>query len=118
MMISNDMLDGLLADDVSKQQAKEDAKKRKDEKLLLAYKAVAETQPGKIVLTDILNRCHVLADPFTGNSRTYYLLGEQNIGRYILNMLKFFWVNNLDEGLSIVAELARLLPDNEPEGEE
>lgn len=62
-----------------------------DEKRLLAeqqlqtdYEEVFATGPGMRVLRDLMvDKVNVINDAMTGNSRTFYHLGNQAVGRYL-----------------------------------
>jgi len=71
-----------------------------DRQLREAYKRTFNSPHGKRVYANILSRCHVFQTTFTGNSKTFFLEGERNIGLYLLGMMSL--ANN--EGLEIIKE--------------
>ena len=64
------------------------------------FKRTFSSQHGMRVYKHILERCHVFNTTFTGNSKTFFLEGERNIGLYILAMLN---LANY-EGLEIIKD--------------
>jgi len=65
------------------------------------FKEVFSNVSGKRVYKHLLERCHIFRTTFTGNSRSYFLEGERNIGLYLLAMMN--WAN--EEGLEIIKEI-------------
>lgn len=86
--------EGLPVEDWKKKQEEIDDKKLENEQLIQAYKFIQEHPAGKMVIWDILSRCHIFDCTFTGNSRTFFLEGERSIGLYVLFMLQLG--NSLD----------------------
>ena len=80
--------EGLPVENWKKKQEELDKQKLENEELLRAYKFVQEHPAAKMVIWDILSRCHVFDCTFTGNSRTFFLEGERSIGLYLLFMLQ------------------------------
>jgi len=65
------------------------------------FKRTFNSPHGKRVYTHMLERCHVFNTTFTGNSRTYFLEGERNIGLYLMAMMNL--ANN--RGIEIIKEM-------------
>ena len=67
-------------------------KKSKDqveyEILLENVKAVMSTHQGREVIWYILDLCPIYSSAFTGNSQTFYLEGQRDIGLDILKLLE------------------------------
>jgi hypothetical protein len=103
----SDFAEGLLNEDYSKAQAKLEEQKLKNQNLLQSYARLAQTMDGRVVLWDILERCHIFANAFTGNSRTFFLTGEQSIGQYVLKMLQ------IGESLEAFDKIKALKPQQE-----
>ena len=80
--------EGLPLEDLKKKQEDLDKSKLENEELLRAYSFLMEHPAGKMVLWDIMSRCHIFETTFTGNSRTFFLEGERAIGLYVLFMLQ------------------------------
>ena len=51
---------------------------------MLSYKSMLSSADGKRVLWDILSFCGVFQNAMTGNSRTYFNLGRQSVGQYLM----------------------------------
>lgn len=66
--------------------------------LLTAFKRVWDTEDGRSALKWVLWASRPLANPMTGNSHTYFMLGEQNTGKKLLKML-------IDSGCSMDVSL-------------
>lgn len=69
-------------------ETKDDAKRAElEQKQLLAdVKGTFETPHGRRVFRHLMERCHVFHTTFTGNSKTFFLEGERNIGLYLLGL--------------------------------
>lgn len=64
----------------------------------LAFKKVfLGSDEGKLVLNKLLELCSVRSSIFTGNSRTFYNCGKQDIGLYIQEMIKHGTFNDRQE---------------------
>lgn len=97
-----EVFEGLPVEDWKKKQKELDDKKLENEELIRAYRFVQEHPAAKMVIWDILSRCHVFDCTFTGNSRTFFLEGERAIGLYLLFMLQ---VGNAFEDIQKLREL-------------
>lgn len=62
---------------------------RRAEELAKAYREVLASQAGKLVLFDILEKCTIYTDPFSGeyHATTAHELGKQWVGRRIIAQL-------------------------------
>lgn len=76
-------------------------REKEDRLLKECYRLTFSTKHGKKVFADLLSRCHVFQTTFTGNSKTFFLEGERNIGLYLLGMMSWATV----EGLEIIKEI-------------
>lgn len=80
--------EGLPLENLKKKQEELDKNKLENEELLRAYRFLMEHPAGKMVLWDIMSRCHIFETTFTGNSRTFFAEGERSIGLYVLFMMQ------------------------------
>jgi hypothetical protein len=81
-------------------QAQKDSEKKAENEfktLLEDFKRTFETVNGKRVYKHLLERCHVFSTTFTGNSKTFFLEGERNIGLYLLSMREMATVESLEK---------------------
>lgn len=79
-----------------KKHHKEVARDARNESL--AFKKVfLGSEEGKLVLNKLLELCSVRSSIFTGNSRTFYNCGKQDIGLYIQEMINHGTFNNRQE---------------------
>lgn len=77
-----------------------EAEKRNDlahRQLLEDFKNTFATPAGKRVYRHLLERCHVFSSVFTGNSKTFFLEGERNIGLYLLTMRELADIEGLEK---------------------
>lgn len=79
-----ELAEGLYIEDYVKGREEELERLAKDEQLKRAYKSMLNNPDGKRVLWDILSLCGVFRNAMTGNSRTYFNLGMQSVGQYIM----------------------------------
>ena len=79
-----ELTDGLYIEDYANQANKELEKLAANEQLVLSYKAMLNNPDGKRVLWDILSFCKVFQNSMTGNSWTYFNLGQASVGQYII----------------------------------
>lgn len=86
----------------SKDREKQAEQDRKN--LLEDFKRTFETANGKRVYKHLLERCHVFDTTFTGNSKTFFLEGERNIGLHLLAMREMANVEALDQIKNIAKE--------------
>ena len=84
MVDINELSEGLYIEDYVRDQEKELNQRLQNEGLLLAYKAMLNDPDGKRVLWDLLSFCGVFQNAMTGNSRTYFNLGRQSVGQYLM----------------------------------
>ena len=86
-MMEDTALTDLFGDEV--QAAKKAAKltEYQQDRLTAAFKALLQTQEGMTVFWWLLGRTHVFQSSFTGNSSTFFLEGERNVGLQIYNQL-------------------------------
>lgn len=70
-----------------RKKAEEEEKKRllKERELLKDYKRTFNTEYGKRVFMDLIERCHIFHSTFTGNSRGMFLEGERHVGLYLID---------------------------------
>lgn len=52
------------------------------------FKVVLGTEPGRRVVWRLLERCGIYRSSFTGNSQTFMLEGERNIGLFLLSEIE------------------------------
>ena len=97
--------EGLPLENLKKKQEELDKNKLENEELLRAYSFLAEHPAGKMVLWDVLSRCHIFESTFTGNSRTFFQEGERSIGLYVLFMLQ------IGSSLESIDKIKGLKPD-------
>lgn len=69
----------------AKQERAQDAERRERDEARTreAYREVFNTTAGRLVLLDLLERCHVFTSIFRRNSEFALLEGERNIGLYL-----------------------------------
>lgn len=61
----------------------------KEHRLLCAnIREVLKTGAGKKFLWEILSRCNLYSESFTGNSQTFFLEGKRSVGLEILQLLE------------------------------
>ena len=82
-----DLTEGLYIEDYVSGEQDEFERLAKNKSLMLAYKSMLKSPDGKQVLWDILKFCGVFQNAMTGNSKTYFLLGRQSVGQYIMGAL-------------------------------
>jgi hypothetical protein len=74
-------------DDEAKQLRDDEVKDELEHKqLLLDVQRTFDSQHGRRVFRHLMERCHVFHTTFTGNSKTFFLEGERNIGLYLLGL--------------------------------
>jgi hypothetical protein len=79
-----ELAEGLYLEDYAKGQTKELERLSANKELLLSYKTMLQSPDGKRVLWDILSFCKVFQNAMTGNSWTYFNLGQASVGQYIM----------------------------------
>jgi hypothetical protein len=84
MVDINELAEGLYIEDYVAGSDKELTRLSEDKELMLSYKSMLSSADGKRVLWDILSFCGVFRNAMTGNSKTYYNLGQQSVGQYIM----------------------------------
>lgn len=65
----------------------DDSDVKKVNKVTEAYKRLARTEDGQIVLADLFDQCALLSNGFTGNSTTFFNLGRREVGLHIIRRL-------------------------------
>ena len=101
----NELTEGLYLEEYAKGQEKELATRIQNEGLKLSYKKLMTDPDGKVILWDILSYCGVFNNAMTGNSKTYFNLGMQSVGQYVMLML------NLGQNLDDVVGFQKLRPE-------
>jgi len=101
-----ELSEGLYLEDYIRDEKKVLEQRVKNEALLLSFKTMLKTPDGKRVLWDILSFCGVFQNAMTGNSKTYFNLGRQSVGQYIMVML------NLGNKLEDVLDFQKLRPED------
>jgi hypothetical protein len=79
-----DLAEGLWIEDYVKGEEDELQRLAKNQELMLSYKSMLQSADGKRVLWDILTFCGVFQNAMTGNSKTYFNLGRQSVGQYLM----------------------------------
>jgi len=102
-----ELAEGLYLEDYVESEKKELEQRVKNDALLLAFKTMLKNPDGKRVLLDILSFCGVFQNAMTGNSRTYFNLGRQSVGQYIMLML------NLGNKFDDVLNFQKLKPEDD-----
>jgi hypothetical protein len=110
MVDINELAEGLYIEDYVTGQDKELARLADDKDLMLSYKSMLSSPDGKRVLWDILSFCGVFRNAMTGNSKTYYNLGQQSVGQYIMVAL------NLGNTFEDVLGFQKLKPEKKDGG--
>ena len=82
-----ELAEGLYLEDYAKGELQELERLAADEALILSYKVMLSSPDGKRVLWDILSFCGVFRNAMTGNSKTYFNLGQQSVGQYLMMAL-------------------------------
>lgn len=103
----NELAEGLWIEDYAKGKQEELENLAKNQDLMLAYKSMLNSPDGKRVLWDILSFCGVFQNAMTGNSRTYFNLGRQSVGQYLMVAL------NIGNTFEDVLGLQKLRPEKE-----
>lgn len=106
MVDINELSEGLYLEDYILEQKRELENRLKNEALLLAFKTMLKSPDGKRVLWDILSFCGVFQNAMTGNSKTYFNLGRQSVGQYIMVML------NIGNKFEDVLDFQKLKPED------
>lgn len=100
-------MDTKISQETTKQtEAHNKEKQRQEQQLVRDFEAMLSDPAGQRVIWHLLERCHVWASTFTGNSRTYFLEGERNIGLHILTKIQM-------SGPGGLAKLQKLKPEKE-----
>jgi hypothetical protein len=74
--------------DYQSQQAQEEVDQAKEYRLLISnWRAAMKDGATRKVIYDILDMCGMYADKYTGDDRTFLLLGRESIGLDILRRL-------------------------------
>lgn len=74
----------------SQEEAKAEAAKIRDEEqgqANLDFKWLMSDERGRRFMWELLTECRVYHDPMTGNSQTFYNLGQQRVGRWLIERL-------------------------------
>ena len=103
----DEISEGLYFEEYAKGKEKELERLATDQSLMLAYKSMLNNPDGKRVFWDILSLCGVFQDAMTGNSRTYYNLGRQSVGHYIMAAL------NIGNAFEDVLKFSKLRPEDD-----
>jgi len=102
-----ELSEGLYLEDYIRDEKKELEQRMRNEALLLSFKTMLKSPDGKRVIWDILSFCGVFQNAMTGNSRTYFNLGRQSVGQYIMLML------NLGNKFEDVLDFQKLKPEDD-----
>jgi hypothetical protein len=105
-----ELAEGLYIEDYVKGEEQELERLANDKSLMLAYKSMLQSPDGKKVLWDILSFCGVFRNAMTGNSKTYFNLGQQAVGQYIMVAL------NIGNTFEDVLDFQKLKPEDEDGG--
>lgn len=73
-------LTALFGDDLHVQDKTRKWNEREQRELLDAVRAVLEAKTGRLFVWWLLEQAHVFQNSFTGNSSTFFLEGERNVG--------------------------------------
>lgn len=65
----------------------QDLQKQDLTQLMVDVEATVKFPQGRRVLLHLLSRCHVYQNSMTGNSQTFFLEGERQIGLHILALV-------------------------------
>jgi hypothetical protein len=106
----NELAENLYIEDYDKGQKDELERLAKNQELVLAYKRLISDPDGKRVLWDILQFCGVFQNAMTGNSRTYFNLGRQSVGQYLMIAL------NVGNSFEDVFKFKKLRPEEKKDG--
>lgn len=105
----SELAEGLYLEDYIRAEQKELENKVTNEELLMAFKSMLKSPDGRRVLWDLLSFCGVFQNAMTGNSRTYFNLGRQSVGQYIMVML------NIGNKFEDVLNFQKLRPEESKE---
>ncbi len=100
---------GLLQEDHDKEKKHLDEENLRLIKLYDAFKKVFGGSEGRKVLKHIADECGYWDTIFTGNSKTFYKSGKQDMGAHLINMVK---VVDFDSIIWLEAQHANELSDN------
>ena len=106
----NELAEGLWIEDYVKGGEDELQRLAKNQDLMLSYKSMLKSADGKRVLWDILSFCGVFQNAMTGNSRTYFNLGRQSVGQYLMVAL------NVGNTFEDVLDFQKLKPEDKDGG--
>lgn len=101
-----ELAEGLWIEDYVKGEKDELERLAKNKDLMLSYKSMLQSADGKRVLWDILSFCGVFQNAMTGNSRTYFNLGRQSVGQYMMVAL------NVGNTFEDVLDFQKLRPED------
>ena len=104
------LAEGLYIEDYANAEKDELQRLAESEGLLLSYKSMLQSPDGKRVLWDILSFCGVFRNAMTGNSRTYFNLGQQSVGQYLMAAL------NIGNAFEDVLNFQKLKPEDKDGG--
>ena len=110
MVDINELSEGLWIEDYVEGQKEESQRLANNKSLMLAYKSMLGSPDGRRVLWDILSFCGVFQNAMTGNSRTYFNLGRQSVGQYLMVAL------NLGNSFDDVLGFQKIKPEDEDGG--
>ena len=105
MVDINELAEGLYIEDYVKGEKAEFERLSENKDLMLSYKSMLQSPDGKRVLWDILSFCGVFQNAMTGNSRTYFNLGRQSVGQYLMAAL------NIGNAFEDVLNFQKLKPE-------
>ena len=111
MVDISELAEGLYLEDYIKGEKDELRRLSDNADLMLAYKSMLNSPDGKRVLWDILSFCGVFQNAMTGNSRTYFNLGRQSVGQYLMVAL------NIGNAFEDVLNFQKLKPEDDNGGE-
>jgi len=106
----NELAEGLWIEDYVKGKEDEHQRLAKNQELMLSYKSMLKSPDGQRVLWDILTFCGVFQNAMTGNSRTYFNLGRQSVGQYLMVAL------NIGNTFEDVLDFQKLKPEDKDGG--
>lgn len=87
-------------------------RRRMDERLNTYWLKMLDTEAGRAIAFDLLERCHVFRSSYTGNADTNFREGERNVGLHLLN------TRILPNGASYLTRIIEEAADRQGELEE
>ena len=106
MVDINELAEGLFIEDYVEGEKDKLKQLAENQSLMLSYKSMLSSPDGKRVLWDILSFCGVFQNAMTGNSRTYFNLGRQSVGQYLMVAL------NVGNAFEDVLGMQKLKPED------